>query len=265
MCAAKSTLPVANDKEKKDKRRLLVCAPSNAAIDEITKRLVDGVRDEKGQPLSLKVVRIGNESSMNVSVSAYSLDALVDEKMAGMPKTASSPATDMAALRQELADVKQKIDAKRNELDEAPPGQRRIALENEFRALKTQRTNITGKLDTARDQQKNASRVLDAARRKFRNEVLSEADVICSTLSGAGHEVLEPFEFETVIIDEAAQAIEIATLIPLRYGCKTCILVGDPQQLPPTVISQLASGLDYNQSLFVRLQRQNPDSVHLLR
>ena len=133
------------------------------------------------------------------------------------------------------------------------------------RALKSQRTTITGKLDTARDQQKNASRVLDAARRKFRFEVLSEADVICSTLSGAGHEVLEPFEFETVIIDEAAQAIEIATLIPLRYGCKTCILVGDPQQLPPTVISQLASGLDYNQSLFVRLQRQNPNSVHLLR
>lgn len=261
---ARDALLAPGDKEKKEKRRLLVCAPSNAAIDEVTKRLADGVRDNNGQPLSLKVVRVGTESSMNVSVTANSLDSLVDEKMAAVPKTSSTSTADITALRQELADVKQKIDAKRNELDQTQPGQRRIALENEFRALKTQRTTITSKLDTARDQQKNANRVLDAARRKFRHEVLSEADVICSTLSGAGHEVLEPFEFETVVIDEAAQAIEIATLIPLRYGCKTCILVGDPQQLPPTVISQLASGLDYNQSLFVRLQRQNPNSVHLL-
>ncbi|KAJ1303188.1 hypothetical protein OPQ81_011387 [Rhizoctonia solani] len=260
--AARATLPASGDK--KDKRRLLICAPSNAAIDEVTKRLADGVRDNNGQPLSLKVVRVGTESSMNVSVTANSLDSLVDEKMAAMPKSTETSTTDIASLRKELADIKQKIDAKRNELDNVPPGQRRIALENEFRALKTQRTTITSKLDTARDQQKNASRVLDAARRKFRHEVLTEADVICSTLSGAGHEVLEPFEFETVIIDEAAQAIEIATLIPLRYGCKTCILVGDPQQLPPTVISQLASNLDYNQSLFVRLQKQNPESVHLL-
>ncbi|CAE6419630.1 unnamed protein product [Rhizoctonia solani] len=259
---ARAALTASGDQ--KDRRRLLICAPSNAAIDEVTKRLADGVRNNNGQPLTLKVVRVGAESSMNVSVTANSLDSLVDEKMAAMPKSSNTSTTDIAALRLELADIKQKIDAKRNELDNAPPGQRRIALENEFRALKTQRTTITSKLDTARDQQKNASRVLDAARRKFRHEVLTEADVICSTLSGAGHEVLEPFEFETVIIDEAAQAIEIATLIPLRYGCKTCILVGDPQQLPPTVISQLASGLDYNQSLFVRLQKQNPESVHLL-
>ncbi|CAE6373787.1 unnamed protein product [Rhizoctonia solani] len=261
--AARAALAASGEKEK-DKRRLLICAPSNAAIDEVTKRLADGVRDNNGQPLTLKVVRVGTEASMNVSVTANSLDSLVDEKMAAMPKSANTNATDIPALRQELGHIKQKIDAKRNELDNTPPGQRRIALENEFRALKTQRTTITSKLDSARDQQRNASRVLDAARRKFRHEVLNEADVICSTLSGAGHEVLEPFEFETVVIDEAAQAIEIATLIPLRYGCKTCILVGDPQQLPPTVISQLASGLDYNQSLFVRLQKQNPESVHLL-
>ncbi|EIC06663.1 tRNA-splicing endonuclease, putative, partial [Microbacterium laevaniformans OR221] len=40
-------------------------------------------------------------------------------------------------------------------------------------------------------------------------------------------------EFETVIIDEAAQSIELSALIPLKYGCSKCILVGDPKQLPP--------------------------------
>jgi len=41
-----------------------------------------------------------------------------------------------------------------------------------------------------------------------------------------------------MVIDEAAQAIELSSLIPLKYGCSKCVMVGDPQQLPPTVISQ---------------------------
>ena len=43
--------------------------------------------------------------------------------------------------------------------------------------------------------------------------------------------------FETVIFDECAQAGELATLIPLQYGAKLALLVGDPQQLPATVKS----------------------------
>lgn len=38
----------------------------------------------------------------------------------------------------------------------------------------------------------------------------------------------------------------------------------DPNQLPPTVISQMASVYSYEQSLFVRMQRQCPQSVLLL-
>jgi senataxin len=44
-----------------------------------------------------------------------------------------------------------------------------------------------------------------------------------------------------VIIDEASQAIELSALIPLKYQPKHTILVGDPQQLPPTVLSQEVS------------------------
>lgn len=33
--------------------------------------------------------------------------------------------------------------------------------------------------------------------------------------------------FDTVIIDEAAQAVEISTLIPLKYGCRRLIMIGD--------------------------------------
>ena len=57
-----------------------------------------------------------------------------------------------------------------------------------------------------------------------------------------------------VLIDEAAQAVEMSTLIPLKYHCRRLILVGDPSQLPATVFSEHAMRHNYEQSLFQRLQ-----------
>jgi hypothetical protein len=43
-----------------------------------------------------------------------------------------------------------------------------------------------------------------------------------------------------VVVDEAAQAVEPATLVPLAHGgAKQVFLVGDPVQLPATVMSQV--------------------------
>ena len=39
----------------------------------------------------------------------------------------------------------------------------------------------------------------------------------------------------------------------------------DPNQLPPTVLSTEATKWGYDQSLFVRMQKQQPGAVHLLR
>ena len=60
-------------------------------------------------------------------------------------------------------------------------------------------------------------------------------------------------KFETVIIDEASQCIELAALIPLQMGCCRLILVGDHKQLPATVFSKVAESHLYNRSLFERL------------
>lgn len=38
---------------------------------------------------------------------------------------------------------------------------------------------------------------------------------------------------------QACQAIELDTLIPLRLGCRKLLLVGDPKQLPATVLSKV--------------------------
>lgn len=103
-------------------------------------------------------------------------------------------------------------------------------------------------------------------RNKIQQEIIDGAHVLCSTLSGSAHDMFKNLnvEFETVIIDEAAQCIELSALIPLKYGCVKCILVGDPKQLPPTVLSREAAKFGYEQSLFVRMQTLHPNDVNLL-
>jgi senataxin len=44
----------------------------------------------------------------------------------------------------------------------------------------------------------------------------------------------------TCIVDEATQCCEAETLIPLMLGVKNLILVGDPNQLPATVMSSVS-------------------------
>ncbi|KAL5779959.1 hypothetical protein ACOSQ2_010696 [Xanthoceras sorbifolium] len=104
----------------------------------------------------------------------------------------------------------------------------------------------------------------------IRSAILDEAVIVCSTLSFSGSSLLGKLNhisrevlgrlifptlnhgFDIVIIDDAAQAIKPATLAPLVTGCKQ---VGDPAQLPATVISKVAKRFGYDTSLFKRLQR----------
>lgn len=58
-----------------------------------------------------------------------------------------------------------------------------------------------------------------------------------------------------MLIDEAAQAEEVAALQPLVYGAQGVVLVGDPQQLPATVFSSEAREVQFERSLFERLQQ----------
>lgn len=44
-----------------------------------------------------------------------------------------------------------------------------------------------------------------------------------------------------MIIDEASQASEPATLVPITQGCEQLVLVGDHYQLPPTIKSYRAA------------------------
>ena len=83
--------------------------------------------------------------------------------------------------------------------------------------------------------------------------VLDNAQVICSTNIGTGHRVLDHRRFPIVLMDEATQAIEPSSMVPISKGCRQLILVGDHCQLPPTVISNDAQEGGLGRSLFERL------------
>eukprot|EP00667_Euglena_gracilis_P002996 EG_transcript_3003 len=82
---------------------------------------------------------------------------------------------------------------------------------------------------------------------------LEQAEVVCTTCVGAGLGMLRAMAFPLVLLDEATQAPEPATLIPFFHGSMQVVMVGDQCQLPPTVQSEVAAkgGLDI--SLFDRL------------
>ncbi|EOD13284.1 hypothetical protein EMIHUDRAFT_124480, partial [Emiliania huxleyi CCMP1516] len=87
---------------------------------------------------------------------------------------------------------------------------------------------------------------------RMRDDILASAEVICSTLIGAGSESLCGRTFSLVVIDEATQATEPRASIALALARGRVVLVGDPQQLPPTTLSEEARRAGLAVSLFER-------------
>ena len=88
---------------------------------------------------------------------------------------------------------------------------------------------------------------------RITDDILDRAEVICTTCIGAGHPILGDRRFTHVLIDEATQATEPASLVPIVRGARQLVLVGDHRQLPPTVISLRAANGGLGRSLFERL------------
>ena len=111
---------------------------------------------------------------------------------------------------------------------------------------------------------KNGWKDVRRIEQQMKDDILDKANVICATCIGSGHIVLDGRRFPRVLIDEATQATEPATLVPIVRGCRQLVLVGDHKQLPPTVISTRAEEMGLNKSLFERLIELGVSSTMLL-
>ncbi|CAF0735561.1 unnamed protein product [Adineta ricciae] len=172
------------------KHKILLCAPSNNACDELSRRVLDEFTNQGVSYKRGTLVRIGCQPPDDYSLCDHFLDFMVLQDIVDFLKT------------------DQKYSPK-------------IAHETESRLIR-------------------------------------HAKIIVSTLNYCGsarmHQLKSCTEF--IIIDEACQSSEADSLLPFRFRCKKIVLVGDPQQLPPCVLSDAGKAYGLSQSLYSRLYFQ---------
>jgi len=176
--------------------QILVVAPSNTAVDLLSEKL-----DEIG----LNVLRIGNPVRVTERLQRLTLESRMAEH--GQMK-------DIKKLKKNASEFKNMAHKYKRNFGKAEREQRKALFDEAHR--------IT------RDATKIEEFISD--------DVISKAQVITATLVGADHYTIKNLKFKTVIIDEAGQALEPATWIPILKA-ERVIMAGDHMQLPPTVKS----------------------------
>ena len=234
--------------------KVLACAFSNVGADNLAEGLIK---------LGLKVVRIGKASGVSGDLWQYTLDAAID----------SDPEAQKAL--QYAAQATAQL----------------TKLQNRKKGKNNNSNNSMLSERTVQDMATAAVKASIHACNKAAAKALREADVIVSTSTGAADprlmaacglssnldgikadnagsenipertnapDGLPPLSLPFVIVDEACQSVEPATLIPLTASnsCRSLVLLGDPCQLPATVKSDPESLLSI--SLMERLAATLP-------
>ncbi len=156
-------------------KQVLVCAPSNTAVDLLTERLLD-----KG----LSVLRIGNPARVSQSLVEHSLEAQIAQHR---------DFHFLKKLRKEAEEYKRMAGKYKRKFGKTEREQRRLLYAEASRMLSE--ANILEKY------------IIDS--------LLNEAQVVTATLVGSVNKYIRFRRFSTVFIDEAAQALEPACWIPI--------------------------------------------------
>lgn len=204
-------------------RLVLVCAPSNAAVDLLVEKLA-----EQG----LDVIRIGHPAR----VTEQSLSKTLDARIA-----AHTSYHELKMLRKKMEQVRSTAFKFKRQFGYHERQERKMLLQ-EAKAMKAD---------------------ADVLEFYIVNDLLQQAQAICTTLVGSSHPVLRGRRYKTAFIDEAAQALEPATWIPL-LRCHRVILAGDHQQLPPTIKSNEASKQGLARTLFEKAITRHPEMATML-
>ncbi|MBN3299824.1 SETX helicase, partial [Amia calva] len=242
-------MPMENRPFKGRKLRVLLCAPSNAAVDHLMRKIIldfkekcRDIQNPLGNCGDINLVRLGMEKAISRKLTAFSLDS-------------------QTKLRTQRGQQGHDMDINRRkeQLDQQIDKLSRMCALNQQDRMKL--TDEKCRLLKEREQLGRQLRESRSRKQETQAKVLQDAHIICCTLSTSGSMLLESAfrrlghdPFSCVIVDEVSgQATETETLIPLVYRCPALVLVGDPEQLPPTVVSQKAKEKRFDQSLMARL------------
>jgi Superfamily I DNA and RNA helicases and helicase subunits len=159
----------------RDEKQVLVCAPSNAAVDLLVDKL-----SEHG----LQALRIGHPAR----VTEQSLSKTLDYRI-----SAHANYRELRNLRKRMEQLRSTALKYKRNFGYHEKEQRRLLMH----------------------EVKNMKADADQLEFYIVNDLLQNMDAICCTLVGASHPVLRGKRFKTVFIDEAGQSLEPASWIPL--------------------------------------------------
>ncbi|MBC6699413.1 AAA domain-containing protein [Hymenobacter puniceus] len=205
-------------------RRVLVCAPSNTAVDLLTEKLA-----ERG----VNVIRMGNPSRVSDLLLQHTLDAQI---------MAHKSYAELRSLRQTAEQYREQAGKFKKHFGWEEREQRRLLKQQAHELLQES----------------------DQLERYITEDLLEQVQVITCTLVGAGNRAIRHLTYETVFIDEAAQALEPGCWIPITKANRV-VLAGDHQQLPPTVKSEKAARDGLRETLFEKCIRRQPDTARMLQ
>jgi ATP-dependent RNA/DNA helicase IGHMBP2 len=203
-------------------KQILVCAPTNTAVDLLTEKLSDQ---------GIQVLRMGHPARVSVNLMKTTLDG-------------------------------------------------RLAEHDNFKEIKSLRKNaeeyfrMAGKYKRTFGKEEAQQRTLyyTEARKCIKEAMMLEdyiteslinnAQVIACTPVTSTSRYLKSKTFDTLFFDEASQALEPMSWIPI-LKCRRVILSGDHFQLPPVVKSKMAEAGGLKETLFEKCIRK-PDIAMLL-
>ncbi|WP_375561689.1 AAA domain-containing protein [Bernardetia sp. OM2101] len=218
-----TTLVAAIVETLKNERQVMVCAPSNTAVDWLTEKL---------NAQNVKVTRLGHPARVSDTLEHLTLDGKIEKH------------PDYKYYKNLLKQSEQ---------------MRRKALKFKRHFGKQERNERQHMLRDAKRLKQDALKLEEY----ISKHVLEHSQVLACTLAGSANYMLNHRTFSTLFIDEAAQALEGATWIPILKANRV-VMAGDHQQLPPTIKSFEAAKSGLENTLFEKIIKKHPISAHML-
>ena len=202
--------------------KVLVAAPSNTAVDNIAKGLI-----QQG----VKLLRVGNASKADETIFSHTPEGrLADSK-----------------LQKEIKQLKIRAE--------------------EFRKMALKYKRSFGKAEREQRQLlfkevKNIRNEIKKIQAYNEEKLFEEAEVIAGTPIGIFDAGVDHLHFPTLVLDEAGQCIEPLAWCIFPFADKI-VLAGDHWQLPPTVLSNEAVKLGFDDSILA-IAIKDTNNIHLL-
>ncbi|WP_370362839.1 AAA domain-containing protein [Mucilaginibacter flavidus] len=206
-----------------NKEQILVVAPSNTAVDLLSEKL---------SVEGLNVLRIGNPARVSERLMSLTLDSKMAEH---------SYVKDVKKLKKQASEYKNMAHKYKRSFGKAERDQRKALFDEAHKIM----------------------REVDKTEQFIIDDLVAKAQVITATLVGSNHYTVRNVKFNTVVIDEAGQALEPACWIPILKAQKL-IMAGDHLQLAPTIKSNEAARAGLSTTLLEKCVALHPEAVTLL-